>query len=234
MRTDVLFLCHGRLEFTVASLENLIARTDWSLVNEFVVYHDAANSAYDGASVDAYLDEMSGAEMTLRRTNLQSPVAVMNHFMARSQAELFAKVDNDIIVPDGWLEALLSMMEANPRLDLLGMEAGMSGQRAWALAPQTWTPSSHIGGVGLMRRTAFDVRPPLIPNGRFGFTEWQHDYEPVSGWIEPDLRMFALDQLPIEPWNTLTETYRKKGLNREWSQHAPSMSYYWNWWLECT
>lgn len=233
MSIDVLFPCHGRLEFTQATLPVLMQNTDWSLVNELVVYHDAADSASDGAATTAYLQEAVAETATLRMTNLRSPVAVMNHFLARSKATMFAKIDNDIVVPPGWLNALSSVMEQDPDLELLGMEAGMSAQKAERENDEscwTWTPSSHIGGVGLMRRSAFDSRPPVVPNGRFGFTEWQHQYAPMRGWIEPDLRMFALDQLPFEPWLSITENYVKKGLNREWGIHSRQMSYYWDWW----
>jgi hypothetical protein len=232
MSVDVLYLCHGRLEFTKASLQTLIAHTDWSPVNEFVVYHDASTSAWDGDDVSSFLEWASREyDLTVRHTNLQSPVAVMKHFLARSNASMFAKVDNDIVVPPGWLAALVSVMEVNPELELLGMEAGMSARKADVPGERTWTPSSHIGGVGLMRHSAFKHRPPLVPDGRFGFTEWQHEYGPVRGWIEPDIRMFALDQLPIEPWVTITEQYRSKGLNREWPKYDPAMSFYWDWWV---
>jgi hypothetical protein len=228
---DVLYLCHGRLEFTQATLPALMQNTDWSLVNELVVYNDAAP---DHPRTYDYLREVAAdEEVKIRDTNLGSPVAVMNHFLARSQAEIFAKIDNDIVVPPGWLNALTSVMEQDPDLELLGMEPGMSAQRAQQENDQscwTWTPSSHIGGVGLMRRSAFDDRPPLVPDGRFGFTEWQHEHTPLRGWIEPDLRMFALDQLPFEPWLSLTARYVKKGLNREWGVYSRQMSYYWDWW----
>jgi len=236
-KVDILYPCHGRLEFTKATLPALLQNTDWSRVNEFVVYNDAAP---DHPLTFQFLHESAPdvyEGMTVRDTNIGSPVGVMNHFLARSKARIFAKIDNDIVVPPGWLENMLSVMEADPDLMLLGMEPGMSAQPASPENDQscwTWTPATHIGGVGLMRRQAFDGHPPLVPDGRFGFTEWQHTYEPVRGWIEPDLRCFPLDMIPVEPWTTITEAYKKVPggrLQRDWSTYDPAMSYYWDWFV---
>jgi hypothetical protein len=229
VKTDVLYLCHGRLLFTQESLTNLVANTDWNTVSEFVVYHDASrDEGQTNDFVTSVLDELGFG--TLRMTNLQSPVAVMNHFLARTKAEAFAKIDSDIIVPKDWLPTLKQVMEEHPELELLGMEPGMSGMKPGSRKKHKWVPSSHIGGVGLMRVSAFEERPRLVADGRFGFTEFQHDHEPVRGWVQPDLRMFALDQLPFEPWLSLTEQYVREGLNREWGKYDPKMNAYWDWW----
>jgi hypothetical protein len=112
------------------------------------------------------------------------------------------------------------------------MEPGMSGVGATdEPCVYSYMPASHIGGVGLMRRSAFERLPPPIPDGRFGFTEWQHEHEPVRGWIQPDLRMFSLDQLPLEPWLSITAAYKQvPRLQRDWSPYSKKMSYYWDWW----
>jgi hypothetical protein len=231
VKVDVLYLCHGRLEFTKASLPALLRNTDWSRVGKFVVYNDAAP---DHPATYEYLRGLDDDRIKLRDTNCGSPVGVMNHFLARSKAKLFAKIDNDIVVPEGWLETLAGVMERDPDLELLGMEAGMSGLQPTddpkAHVVYSYMPATHIGGVGLMRRSAFDRLPLPVPDGRFGFTEWQHEHMPVRGWVQPDLRMFALDLLPIEPWMSITAAYKKvPGLQRDWSQYAPTMSYYWEW-----
>jgi hypothetical protein len=241
-KVDILYLCHGRLEFTKATLPTLLQNTDWSRVNEFVVYNDAAPDhplTYEylhGTVADVY------EGMTVRDTNIGSPVGVMNHYLARSQkARIFAKIDNDIVVPPGWLETMLSVMESDPDLMLLGMEPGMSGLQPIgendpaAECVYSYLPATHIGGVGLMRRQAFDSHPPLIPDGRFGFTEWQHTYEPVRGWIQPDLRCFPLDMIPVEPWKSITDAYKKVPggrLQRDWATYDEKMSWYWSWWTD--
>lgn len=233
MRTDVLYLCHGRLEFTIASLMQLLDHTDWSPVNDLIVYNDATPDRRGETSAfvrEALADAGLG---TFRETNLGSPVAVMNHYLNRSVADRFAKIDNDIIVGTNWLTHLSAVMDEYPDLDLLGMEPGMSGCRAiddpLATAVYGYTPASHIGGVGLMRCEAFERYGFPEPNGRFGFTEWQHTFQPRRGWIQPDLRTFALDCVPRLPWCAYAATYKQTSdLQRDWPQYKDPSIY--DWW----
>lgn len=236
---DVLYLCHGRLEFTKASLLNLYERTDWLLVNDLLIYNDATpeNNHQTARWLQSFIDEHPiDAKVVYRATNLGSPVAVMNHYLNRSSAPLFAKIDNDIIVPSGWLEALAQVMDDNPEIDLLGAEPGMSG--VTPLADPNSTPiygcieCSHIGGVGLMRRRAFERYGYPTANGRFGFTEWQHEHLPRRAWVQPDLLLFALDRLPVEPWRTITEGYKaREGLQRNWPLYDPKFgAQHYEWW----
>lgn len=237
MRTDLLYLCHGRLEFTKKTLPTLIETTDWDLVNRFVIYNDAAPDLHETTKyLKTEIELPQGTE--LRLTNLSSPVGVMKHFIHRTDCDLFAKIDNDIMAPPGWLQAMTQVMKEDPDLELLGMEAGMSDRRSDQLGERwTWTPSSHIGGVGLMRRSAFTSRRLPNADGRFGFTEWQHRFSPACGWIEPDLRVFSLDQLPFNPWRGITLGYMgQEGLQRAWPTYPDdgTMDDHWAWaGLEC-
>ncbi len=226
----MLYLCHGRLEFTQVTLPRLLATTDWDAINQFVVYNDATPELNGETSRFVRETLAEHGFGVLRETNLHSPVAVMNHYLNRAVAERFAKIDNDIVVPDGWLEALAGVMDRFPQLDLLGMEPGQSGCRP----PDNddvvydYLDCTHIGGVGLMRRDAFLRYGFPQPQGRFGFTEWQHQHEPQRGWIRPDLRTFALDLLPVEPWRSITDSYRAvNGLQRDWTLYNDPRIYEW-------
>lgn len=90
---------------------------------------------------------------------------------------------------------------------------------------------SHIGGVGLMKTESFRIRPKLIEGeGRFGFTEWQHEYKPVRGWITPDLLVSELSRIPFEPWVSLTSQYVERDWEREWPKYHERWDYWWSWW----
>lgn len=233
---SLLYLTHGRLEFTWATLPTLIGNTDLSLVSEFIVYNDATPER-DGSTsffVRALIE--GGAPIQLRETNLRSPVSVMSHFLARTQCKMFAKIDNDIVVPPGWLSTMVDVMERHPEVALLGAEPGQGGR-----PPEHWpehgdrygvVKASHIGGVGLMRRAAFDKYPAPLADGRFGFTEWQHTYNPGSFWIAPDLKLFSLDMIPVEPWLGYRERFIKEHINRVWPLLDPRDCHYWDWWTE--
>jgi hypothetical protein len=222
---DLLYLTHGRIEFTKASLPTLLGHTDFSLVNEFIVYNDSTPETDDATS--SYVRSLieAGEPIQLRETNLRSPVSVMNHFLARTQCRLFAKIDNDIIVPPAWLGTMLDVMERHPEVELLGAEPGHNEEGYVDLVP-----CDHIGGVGLMRTSAWEERPAPIADGRFGFTEWQHLYRTGSFWIQPELMLFSLDMIPVEPWLSLRETYIRQGLNRAWPLLDPADDRYWSWW----
>jgi hypothetical protein len=238
---DVLYLTWNRLEFTEFSLRMLLENTDWSLVRNLVIHDDGSD---DTEGMAALLEWAAGrvehanvpVEMKPWDERFGSPPAVMNWYLEHfGDSERFAKVDSDIVVPPGWLGDLLDVVEAEPRLELLGMEAGRCGPpghngRPWE-GVYGWQKCSHIGGVGLMKTESFRIRPSLVGNsGRFGFTEWQHEYEPVRGWIDPDLLVSELTRIPFDPWVSLSAGYKAKDWERDWPKYHERWDYWWSWW----
>lgn len=228
MTVEILYLAWNRKAFTIASFELMLANTDWSLVDRLVVYDDGST---DGTRswLRANLARVPVAT-ELRRTKFRSPPATMNDYVAQTDAETFVKVDSDIALPPDWLGESLAVMAAEPALELLGLQAGMgadprdpnvNGQ------PRSWRPCSHIGGVGLMRTDAFREREPIFPQGRQGFTKWQHDLDPVRGWLSPDLRVVQLDLIPEEPWASLAHEYVGRGWARPWPKYEDR--WWWEW-----
>jgi hypothetical protein len=144
--------------------------------------------------------------------------------VALTEAEAFVKIDNDVTMPPGWLEALLVDAERKPHVELLGMEAGLV---------EDGDVRRHIGGVGLMRTHAFSMRKPvplsLGKNGRAGFTIWQHRYNLKTSWLTPYLPVVQLDRIPEEPWASLTRDYIERGWAREWDPYLPDMEQWWRW-----
>ena len=150
----------------------------------------------------------------------------MIDYLALTKAKMFVKLDNDIAVPPGWLPPLQRVMYANPHLGLLGMAAGWTGNKG--LTRYTVQPSSHIGGVGMMRIRPFRDHPDLGGSGRFGFTEWQHSHDDIErGWITPDIEAVQLDLIPEEPWHSLTLEYRVRKWAREWPPYQDPRLWAW-------
>lgn len=231
---DLLFLAWNRLKFTSATWAWMLAHTDWGLVSNLIVYDDGSE---DGTMefLRDHVDE-SPVPYDFRLSDFRSPVGAMNHYLATSEADFFAKVDNDIALPGGWLNNLVDTQARNPEYELVGMEAGMvemegrDGKRFDGI--HTITPATNIGGVGLMSVHAFRSRPRIPERGRYGFTEWQTRYEPVRGWITPDLNVPQLDRIPAEPWVSLTEEYVENGWSRSWPKYSEKwMEPYWTWLL---
>ena len=216
MKLDVLYVAWNRLEFTDFSYQMLLANTAWDRVSKRFLAEMAEQAP---VPCDFWQDE------------LHSPPAVMNRYVARSEAEWFAKIDNDIVVPPGWLEAMQEVIDGSPTVELLGMEAG----RGLPVTPEwdgvyRFEDGSHMGGVGLLKVDAFRRRVRMKEgDGRFGFTEWQHEYRPVRGWINPDLPVVSLDRVPFEPWAKLSERYVDKEWQRPWGKYHERADY-WDWW----
>lgn len=227
MTIDVIYLAANRLRFTEASFASVLQNTNWNLVRRLLVYDDRSTDGTREFLLEAIAEVP--ADVSFIEHELASPPAVMNRYLRGDgeTADAFVKIDNDICVPAGYLDALVSVFDLDPDLELLGMEPGRAGRppENWDGA-YGWIDGSHIGGVGLMRTSAFHERPPIPQRGRLGFTEWQHRYDPVRGWIAPDLPVFALDMVPDEPWATLSALYIDKGWQRFWPPYDGRVSSY--------
>jgi hypothetical protein len=231
---DILYLAHKRPEFTRASLDALLKNTDWSRAR-LIVYTDGVPLSRDWAPPPS---------VCVLTAHYGGPVAIMNTHLWATKAELFAKIDNDTIVPPGWLDACLSVMEAHPELDLLGIESpasrtpnpdsGRIVAPPESLVPASagYAPCDAIGGIGLMRTSAFAGRSAMKPHSIYGgFTDWQLAHPEVrKGWIVPPLKVFLLDRLPIEPWASLSREYIAKGWQRPWTNYSPESVALWDWW----
>ena len=241
---DILFLAHKRPEFTRASLRALLANT-----NHQENFYVCTDNGCDGMG----FPELRGLpNCTVDRFHYGGPVACTNGFLnslkqmraadklpPEATPEFIAKIDNDVIVPPGWLPACLDIMRRFPNIDLLGIEPWTPDTKLfrwntpvmpepanyWKFLPR---PVSHIGGIGVFRRSAFERFGRPVPNaadGRYGFTEWQWQKRlMVKAFIDPPLPVFLLDHLPFGPWDDLSLKYETTcvcGANR--SAHQDSI-----------
>ncbi len=225
MKLDVLYTAFNRIAFTRITFQRLIDHTDWSLVDRLVIYDDGSEDGTFQYLRHAHLEVP--CDTVLRKTELRSPVAIMLDYLAETEADVFAKVDNDIALPPGWLLPPVSVLSRHPELDVLGLAAGWLGRPAKNGASYGFEAASHIGGVGLMRTSAFTRYPGLEASGRFGFTEWQHENPVVSGWITPDVNAVQLDLIPDEPWADLARRYVVRGWSRRWPPYDEDSRGWW-------
>lgn len=253
---DLIYLAKNRLEFTKASFTSLMRNTDWSLVDTLWIYDDGSTDGTRKWLLKAALDVPLDKKL-FTDSRIGSPAGIMNDYLSRIAAyndpmqpngkQLFAKVDNDVIVPPGWLNACMRTMVAHHELDLLGIEPPESrtphlagGKRS--ICPEydygvvlggrpIYAACDSIGGIGLMRRTAFTLNGSIRPHSIYGgFTEWQLQNKSVTkGWICPPLKVFLLDRLPTEPWASLSREYIARGWQRAWSGYDPADPF-WGWW----
>lgn len=249
MTIDIVFPASSRPEFTAASLLALARNTNWALVRRLIIFTDGS-PFYNGCVAPPPIPI---EVLEYDKRPLGGPVAIMKAWLADKEgADVMAKIDNDVIVPPGWLDEASGVMDHHPGLDILGLEPPLSRTAApWARgkrppAPELNLPGGaqranpgyatcdSIGGVGLMRRRAFATRAPMLPHSTYGgFTDWQQRHSDlVIGWIVPPLDLFLLDRLPIEPWAALSRQYIAQGDQRPWSLYLPEDASLWQWWLD--
>ena len=250
-KIDLIYLVHNRKEMTCASLLALEANTNWSRVASLRFYLDGNEDGVHAiAETFGSLRVVAGLAKFERGVH-GSPVQAMQNYLWTPGTPVFAKLDNDAMVPPGWLDRCLAVMDRAPELDLLGIEPPLSRTTPpWARGRRERVPEEHpelwraqngvgyaqcpyIGGIGLMRRRAFTGHAAMKPHSIYGgFTDWQvREPAVVKGWILPTMPVFLLDRLPIEPWRSLSQKYIAKGWQRPWSVYRPEDSWLWNWWF---
>jgi glycosyltransferase involved in cell wall biosynthesis len=223
---DLMFLACNRLRFTQESFDALIKNTDWLLVREL--------SIYDDGSIDGTFEwlEAHAADapvpVRLVRTAFGSPVSAMVHFIEAAHAPLLAKIDNDTMVPPGWLAAACGVLDRHPDLHFIGIEALCP--LAAGVVERSVSPSRCISGLGLYRRVAFERSRPVMYSRWYGFEEWQAAQHPWLrvGWIDPAMPVFLLDRCPFEPWRSLADEYVRRGWQRPWDRY-PAHCRLWQW-----
>ena len=225
---DVIYCAKNRLGFTIPTFTQLVATLADADYRRLIVYDDGSD---DGTAEFLRAACQSVAKAELREGSFGGPVAIMAEYLSGSEAEAFAKVDNDISCPPGWLGELAWTMDRYSEFDLLGMGGGWGGFPG-GNPVYKYEVAHHIGGVGLMRTAAWQGRPPLEPNGRFGFTEWQWKYGALSAWITPGLLASELDRMPCGRWPALSAIYQEAGWQRDWGKYPPDHARWWAWWAE--
>lgn len=226
-KIDLLFLACNRLEFAQESFHWLMSHTDWSLVRHVTVWDDGS---VDGT--DVWLEEQLGqipVSNEFVRSEIGSPVDVMAEWIENCQAPILAKIDNDVVLPEGWLRTAVLTLEAAPELDFLGLEAHNPISHSDEGA-RSYNEATFVSGLGLYRRNAFAKTRPVSHERWFGFEQWQAKQGPdlKVGWIDPALPIFLLDRLPIEPWRSLSDGYAAQGWHRRWQAYDKT-SDLWSW-----
>jgi len=220
---DLIYLAWNRLEFTRETVKAMIANTAWGQVHRLVVYDDGST---DGTREYLQAVEFPAATDFIFR-KFGGPVAITNDYLNRKPADVFAKIDNDVLLPPGWLPECLKVLAEYPKLDLLGIEAFFPVEHGEAR--RDYVPAKHIGGIGLMRRRCFKTMPR--PDGRFGFTAWQvANKDVVKGWLNPSIAAILMDRIHTEPWISLSRRYVARGWQRNRPPYTDVQNDLLKWW----
>lgn len=227
-KIDLIFPAHNRLEFTRESWDALVDNTDWELVDRLSVYSVAsADGVQDFLKIAAA--NFKKAPVSFASIPLTQIVELQTDHIAKSKSYYVGKIDNDTMVSPGWLRASLGVMERNPDLSFLGIEA-MNPVKAVPDGEYTYSAADFISGLFVARRSAFEGSRPQIYGKYYGWEEWQQEKVPhlKRGWIQPALPIFLLDRIPYEPWMGLSKMYEKNGWQRATYKYLPECTI-WDW-----
>lgn len=235
---SLVFPAFNRLEYTRESWSALMAHTAWQEVSQFLVYDDGST---DGTRewLEVHLCDCPVRPELIRSQSL-GPVGVTIDWIQRSTAPMLAKIDNDAIYPPDWLSIALGVMDRNPRLDMLGLEAFHPTAPGLAPASYNYEQSYFVSGLGLYRRRVFEGPKNQLhvivgkDGPYYGLEEHQYNRPNIlRGWIKPSLPVFLLDRMLIEPWAGLSEYYVAQKWERDLSlrlRYPIDKRYLWQWW----
>lgn len=233
---DLLYVAHNRAQFTAASFDALVANTDWQHVRKLYVADDGSTDSTRELLERELIRVPLDLPHSVRVIDgpVGGPVAAMNRYLdSFDDADIigFAKIDNDIIVPPGWLPDLVGLARANPHIDAIGLPAQEGPAAPAPLPGRGLREASFIGGVGLIRHRAFEHFRPVPKCVRSGWTEFQLKHPTMrAAWPDPPLPCFELDRLPFEPWRTLAAEYCARGWSRPWEPYPGDGGHMWAWW----
>lgn len=227
-KIDLIFPAHNRLEFTREAWDALVENTDWELVDKLSVYSVAsADGVQDFLKIATA--NFKKAPVSFANIPLTQIVELQTNHIAKSTSYYVGKIDNDAIVSPGWLRIALGVMERNPDLSFLGIEA-MNPVKAVPDGEYTYSPADFISGLFVARRSAFAGSKPQYYGKYYGWEEWQQEKVPhlKRGWINPALPIFLLDRVPYEPWMGISQMYEKNGWQRPSYRYLPDCTI-WDW-----
>jgi GT2 family glycosyltransferase len=154
---SVVVVTHNQLAFTRLCLESLLANTDGPEYEVIVV----DNGSADGTP--AYLHELAQRRPAVRVVRNGSNCGfapAMNLGLSLATGDVLVLLNNDTIVPRGWLAGLLAHLE-NPAVGLVGPVTNRTGNEAQIAVPyRTYAEFERfaVSHCGAHRGAAFEIR----------------------------------------------------------------------------
>ena len=119
MEVDILYITYNRIDATKITLPKLLQSTTYPFTLTIVDNGSSDNTvSYLSEIFNSYKSKkVINLSLNNKNEGLSKPT---NEFWKTSEADLLGKIDNDILVEDGWLEKLVSAHEKIPDLAVIG------------------------------------------------------------------------------------------------------------------
>lgn len=200
MTIDILMITYNRSRYTQMSIEQLLSTLTPD--SRLWIWHNGDDTRTLDV-VQSFANDSRIARIHHSEENAMLRVPT-NWFWEHAEGDLVGKVDDDCLVPDGWLESLTAAHGANPDLGVLA---------CWPFLPEDYRPdlaerklcslagggrllqNCWTGGSGyLMKRETQHSAGPLRQDESFtdyclrlARSGWQ------NGWLYPFLYMDHMD-----------------------------------------
>lgn len=219
---DVIYPLHNRLYYTQFTFPVILQEClNSAAFNKLWVYDDNSTDG-SGLFVQNLIDmnrDVLNVEYTKKK--IGNSVDQINDTYPKTDSRFLVKVDNDILVPYGYIDHMAVLIEENEDIGFLMMEE----TQGWPYI-DSWDffhrPSDHIGGVGIFRKIIFDTLGPIKTEKRFfGFTRYQQKACKKMKFIcaEADAGNTNLDLSPLSrAWE-----YEEKGYSRILNRNVKSV-----------
>lgn len=206
--TDILMITHNRPQYTKRSLGQLLDSCD-DLSRVWVWHNGNDHETLDVVYSFRGHPKLYKFHHSVVNVKLNEPT---NWLWGGGAGDLVGKVDDDCIVPDGWIEVLRQAHELNPSLGVVGCwhfregDIGESDicERVFSLKGHQIFKNCWIGGSGyLMKRECIKRQGLLRRNQNFSnycirlaARGW------INGWYHPFLYQDHMDD-PRSPFTAL-------------------------------
>ncbi|MFA6141718.1 MAG: glycosyltransferase [Candidatus Omnitrophota bacterium] len=116
---SIIIAVWNQLRYTKLSVDSVL-KSSRGTVFELIIVDNGSRP-----DVDAYFDSLraSGVDIQyIRNEENLGPIRAMNQGIARAKYDYIAVMHNDVIIlQEGWLEKILSHMEGDPRIGIVGL-----------------------------------------------------------------------------------------------------------------
>ncbi|MGV7223971.1 MAG: glycosyltransferase [Nitrospinales bacterium] len=203
---SLVMFTYNRIEYTREALDTLIKNTDYPF-DLYIVDNYSTDGTREWLETFRleYPDRIKDIRFNPTNEGLPGPT---NDFWSRVDSELIGKVDNDTLVPPGWLERLVEAHQKIPELAVVGgyhfqpedFDDNSARSRLYAHNGIKILPDMHIGGCCyLMKKSIQKVFGPMKFNPALkihGWTEYQHMLAGagyIVGYLYPIIQLEYMD-----------------------------------------
>lgn len=202
----ILMFTFDRIEYTREALGNLIKNTRYPF-DLYIVDNHSTDGTREWLEIVRLEcpDIIKDIRYNSHNEGLPGPT---NDFWSRVDSELIGKVDNDTLVPPGWLERMVEAHQKVPKLAVIGgyhfrpedFDDQTAKSRLYVHNGIKILPDRHIGGCCYLMKKSIQQKFGLMKYNPalkiHGWTEYQHILEGegyIVGYLYPLIQLEYMD-----------------------------------------